>query len=530
MDWEPAVARGWDDGERFGAVRSLDANPPLTTADLAHESMSSATTAAALASRFDDLGETASDLASGMQGSSLSPPEAAAALLAVERLARAAERAQIVAAQLADRANVSGVGMPAAAGEARSPYRDTSDFMRAVLHVTRATARRRLDAATALLPDRSLTGEPTAPAFPVLASVVADGSVAVETAMLAVRALRKVTPAARQRSAGGRLELAVMESNLAETAAQGDPELVRACVDRWEAHIDQDGTEPTDAVKQEIQGLFYKGRKFGLHQYLLNADNAQHEVLKTVAATETNPRARSAHGSHSGFDANESARPEADASDDGQEGPESATTEDFDQRSLPQKSLDGIVNAARIALSTNRLPSTGGLRPQVMVTIDYQTLLGQITESSVGTAEATYQGPINPSTIRRIACDADIIPIVLGSDNAVLSLGRSQRLFSVEQRKALIARDGGCTGPGCTVPGSLTEAHHLTPWSLGGLTNVDSGLLVCGSHHHLIHEGGWDVEISGGTVYWSPPAHVDPRRPRLRNTYFRPNIQAALIS
>ena len=95
---------------------------------------------------------------------------------------------------------------------------------------------------------------------------------------------------------------------------------------------------------------------------------------------------------------------------------------------------------------------------------------------------------------RRLACQARIIPVVLGSEGEVLDLGRSARLFSPAQRKAMAIRDKQCTADGCTVPAAWCEAHHAKdPWSSGGRTDLADGKLLCSFHHHRAHDPGWQT-------------------------------------
>ncbi|WP_166133921.1 HNH endonuclease signature motif containing protein [Nocardioides ochotonae] len=70
-----------------------------------------------------------------------------------------------------------------------------------------------------------------------------------------------------------------------------------------------------------------------------------------------------------------------------------------------------------------------------------------------------------------------------------LDLGRTNRLFSPGQRKALAIRDKECRADGCTIPSTWCEADHVDPWSAGGKTDLDNAILLCGHHHHLIHDG-----------------------------------------
>ncbi|MFB0836358.1 DUF222 domain-containing protein, partial [Arthrobacter halodurans] len=79
-------------------------------------------------------------------------------------------------------------------------------------------------------------------------------------------------------------------------------------------------------------------------------------------------------------------------------------------------------------------------------------------------SEAALGGTVHPNAIRRLACGADLIPVVLGTAGQVLDAGRAARLFSEDQHRVLYARDRGCTAPGCTVPAAGCEAHHVRWW------------------------------------------------------------------
>ncbi|MHA7264652.1 HNH endonuclease signature motif containing protein, partial [Arthrobacter sp. TMN-37] len=134
--------------------------------------------------------------------------------------------------------------------------------------------------------------------------------------------------------------------------------------------------------------------------------------------------------------------------------------------------------------------------------------------------DAVFAQQIPARSIRRLACDADLIPLVLGGKGQVLDLGRSQRLFPPHLRRALVARDKGCAFPGCTIPATWCEAHHIRPWAKGGTTTLTDGALLCPHHHHRIHEGPWTVHSKHGIPWFLPPHHLDPdQRPR-RNAYW----------
>ena len=167
-----------------------------------------------------------------------------------------------------------------------------------------------------------------------------------------------------------------------------------------------------------------------------------------------------------------------------------------------------------------------------MVTISYRDLLGQLKHAAntaiphetprISSGSATFQGPIHPNIIRKIACDADIIPVLLGSNSRVLDVGQTTRIFPPHIRQALIARDQGCAFPDCTMPAPWCEAHHITYWSHGGATSTENGTLLCSHHHHVIHKEQWKITVKAGIPWFIPPPHVDPRQTPRRNHHHIP--------
>ncbi|WP_197493535.1 HNH endonuclease, partial [Paenarthrobacter nicotinovorans] len=142
--------------------------------------------------------------------------------------------------------------------------------------------------------------------------------------------------------------------------------------------------------------------------------------------------------------------------------------------------------------------------------------------NTVSTGTATFTGPIHPNTIRKIACDADILPVLLGTDSQILDIGRTTRIFPPHIRKAITARDGGCAFPDCTLPAPWCEAHHITYWSQGGTTGTNNATLLCSHHHHLIHKEHWRITIQNGVPWFIPPPHIDPHQTPRCNHHHTP--------
>src|SRR4051794_7939216 len=118
--------------------------------------------------------------------------------------------------------------------------------------------------------------------------------------------------------------------------------------------------------------------------------------------------------------------------------------------------------------------------------------------------------PLSAPTARRLACDATIIPLVLGANSEPLDIGRATRLIPPAIRRALIARDRGCAFPGCRRPPRWCDAHHIKYWADGGETCLENLVLLCGHHHDLIHHSQWTVAIADGRPVFNPPAWLDP--------------------
>jgi hypothetical protein len=136
-------------------------------------------------------------------------------------------------------------------------------------------------------------------------------------------------------------------------------------------------------------------------------------------------------------------------------------------------------------LDPARLPDHGGDATTVIVTMTLDQL-----RADLGTAELVSSDDLRLSAgaVRRLACTAGLIPAVLGTTSEVLDLGRTTRLFSRAQRKAMRIRDRRCRAKGCTVSATWCEAHHLKHWALGGRTDLDDGILLCAFHHHRAHD------------------------------------------
>ncbi len=131
----------------------------------------------------------------------------------------------------------------------------------------------------------------------------------------------------------------------------------------------------------------------------------------------------------------------------------------------------------------DRLPHAGGMSATVVVTMTLETLMGGLKAAQLDTGHR-----ISPGLARKLACEAGIIPAVLGSKSQVLDLGRKTRFHTPAQRIALAIQQGACTTQGCDAPPAMTHTHHDQPWSQGGNTDLTNGRLLCPRHHARAHD------------------------------------------
>ena len=159
-------------------------------------------------------------------------------------------------------------------------------------------------------------------------------------------------------------------------------------------------------------------------------------------------------------------------------------------RRLPHDRVLGLAFCSLLeAVDPTRLPAHGGRATHVVVTIPLAGL-----QAGTGTGLLADGTPLTAGEVRRLACTAGIIPAVLDGPGEVLDLGRTRRLFSTAQRKALALAHPECRAEGCTVPATWCEAHHARdPWARGGRTDLADGTLLCGWHHRRAHDDRYDL-------------------------------------
>jgi len=176
-----------------------------------------------------------------------------------------------------------------------------------------------------------------------------------------------------------------------------------------------------------------------------------------------------------------------------------------DDRKRDRRLADGIIEMASRLLDSGSLPVQGAERPHLQVTATLDTLLQRCGAPA---ADVELSLPISAAAVERLACDCSLTRILIGPDSQVIDVGRSRRVISPSQRRALRVRDKTCQWPGCDRPASYTSGHHLVHWIRNGPTDINNLVLLCHRHHWMVHEGGWQIvrrEQRGYNVVPPPP-------------------------
>src|SRR5919112_118542 len=199
-----------------------------------------------------------------------------------------------------------------------------------------------------------------------------------------------------------------------------------------------------------------------------------------------------------------------------------------DRRPLEQRQAEAMAEVFGWVAAhgdTTVAPATGGRRPQVNVLIRLEDL-----QNRAHAACLDHAGTLHPGELRRLCCDAGIIPIVCGGAGQPLDVGRQARTVPDGMRRAVTARDRGCAHPGCTRPPSWCEIHHIREWELGGDTALANLVMLCSVHHREIHSSGWSVRIApDGLPEFIPPLWIDiEQKPRRNPTMPKPDVDRPL--
>ncbi len=359
---------------------------------------------------------------------------------------------------------------------AQSGYRSLRTWLREFVHLSGAGARQL----------ERLAG--VANEHPAVGAAVGSGAMTPEQALVVGATLTALAP---------RVEPEILDSARSRLLACADtlgPEQLQVAADRVLAHVAPEIADEHDAEalrRAEERAQIHRGLTLapdrGNHRFRLSGYLTP-EMAATVAAA-IDPLARK----RPGWDGTE-----------------------VDERSAPQRRADALVEICQHALSLPKQSGAGSDRPQVAVTVDFDVLRRELGAGVLDTGFG-----LTAEAVRRLACDAMILPAVMDGAGQVLDLGRAQRTWTGPARRAVILRDRGCVFPDCDKAPAWCDVHHIQYHSHGGRTDQSNAALLCGFHHYLIHHSDWTIDHDQhGRPVVVPPAWIDPLRRTRRNAYW----------
>ena len=187
-----------------------------------------------------------------------------------------------------------------------------------------------------------------------------------------------------------------------------------------------------------------------------------------------------------------------------------------DPRTAGQRRHDALLEALKLVIRAEQLPSIKGVTATIVVTMTLEQY-----QTGTGLAR-TRHGALVPAkeALRWAGGDHRLLAVVLSRIRGFEAYSNTARSFSEPQRLALNAVDGGCTFPTCPAPANWCEAHHTIDYTLGGPTDTDHGVLVCGYDHELRIRQGWTATRINDRAAWTPPTWIDPdQKPRYNHLH-----------
>jgi Domain of unknown function (DUF222) len=369
-----------------------------------------------------------------------------------------------------------------------------TQFLIRVLQLSPGDAATRIRAAAAVGPRTTMLGEKLEPRLPQLAALQHQGVVSTEKVAIVERAMHKLT---RHDLDPQAVETA--EQLLTEHAAILAPAELKRFAHAVINAADPDGPEPVDDQRQQDRRyLELKQRRDGMWDLAGRLTNTVGAQLNAILDPLTKPRSTAIED-------------------------EDGTIIDIpDQRPQVHRLHDALEEACARLLKAADQPSVGGIPAAVIVTISLEDLLAK-----AGLAETAAGTQLTSDQLLRITDEAEIWPTIIDQNGVPLALGRSRRLASAGQTMALIARDAGCSFPGCTHPPQWCDRHHILDWILGGPTDLDNMTLLCRYHHTHFLQKGWSCRINtDGLPEWIPPRWIDQdQRPQVNARIRRLNTQ-----
>jgi hypothetical protein len=357
--------------------------------------------------------------------------------------------------------------------------RSTGAFLAGVLNLSAREASQRVRHAYHLGPRITVTGDRLPPLLPVTAAVRAEGLISAQHVSVIITTINKLPTTLPVP------EIAQAEQFLVEQAQQFDPSVLAGIARQLLDTLNPDGTLADEARQQRHRLLSLVPSGDGMHRLTADLDAGTAALAMTVLHALAAPQ----------------------TSEEG----------DRDERSYGQRMHDAFRAVLKLALRSGELPRSGGVPATVLITMTAEQF-----QTRTGLASTSYGQRMAVDQALRIADQASVAWVVHNSQGGILNYGTTQRLATGKQTLALIARDRGCTFPGCTAPPEWTEKHHIRAWKDGGQTDIDNLCLICDYHHDNHLQQGWTITMCNGQPYYRPPKWKDPAQKPVRNHHFHP--------
>jgi hypothetical protein len=357
------------------------------------------------------------------------------------------------------------------------------------LRISAGEASRRVRAAEHLAERHSQLGEPLPPIRGHLARAQRDGLVTPEQVALIDGALRKVGHCAPADVDAGEVLVTEQANRL------GFKDLQTVVTKVVEA-IDPDGTLPADEAEHEHRRFLHlKQRTDGSWVGDFRFTPAVGAKLAALLGPLMQPRTTTV-------------RPDTT---DGTPGKKLVLDDD---RTVGQRRHDAFAEILDACLRSGERPETQSGTPATLI---LTFTWAEFTQAN-GIGSYADGTPCSARAARDLVGEADIAFCVKGAKGQPLDLYRTKRIASTSQTLALIARDGGCSFPGCQVAPQFCERHHVISWWDGGDTNIANLTLLCSYHHHRFAHRGWQCVITtDGLPVWIPPRWIDPQQRPILN-------------
>ncbi|WP_147304034.1 HNH endonuclease signature motif containing protein, partial [Subtercola boreus] len=392
-----------------------------------------------------------------------------------------------------------------------SNFTTPAGFLAANTGTSEHTAKKLMKVGGELRVTMSLCGLPNLPAFSHVAEAVGLGAIGLDVATVITTRLGRVA-----KSTGFTDALIEAEAQLVSLAQESlggqcySADVIDRFAVRMIAHLDPDGAEPTEAQLHDRRHLTLVTEKTGMTKLtgLLPPTAAGH--LRAALEPFTSPRIPTfTDPTHTDTDTSDptGTTGEGDPADGGEVEPLLRDT-----RTRGQKLADGLLQLVTTAAGLPTMPRLNGAAPTVNV---HATLEDVISGRGIGWIDGLTE-PVPASTIETLLCHSDVITTLFGEHGQVLQHGKTRRLFTAAQNRALAARDGGCVWPSCDAPPSWCESHHVEGWQTKthqpGRTDLDNGALLCHFHHSHVHKTRWKLVMQNGTPHLIPPDWLDWRQ------------------